>query len=216
MSRNQHHTAHIGGHIRLTYALHSQMQSINHRVARYNYFIGANAFGKQVTPALLRRCEMPGGNPRCDLPIDFLRPRTINIMCAQSRLYMSYRDLGIIGSEGGSHRGGGISMHQNDVGLSLIQYVAHSCQYTCGYIVQRLPRHHDVQIIIRGDAEEMQHTIKHFAMLPRDANQGLEASGQCLQGKNERCHLDSLRACAKYQQYFFLQFHRFLQTIHLI
>ena len=75
------------------YMIHYPIQSINHRISgNYNLLL-FYTFSQQILLAQRCRREVIGCDTAGNLPIHFLRPRTINIVSTQTRFYMPHWDL---------------------------------------------------------------------------------------------------------------------------
>ena len=57
-------------------------------------------------------------------------------------------------------------MHQDYIGLALLEHVAHSGEYAGGDVIQVLSLFHDVQVKIRRDLKYTEHLVQHLAVLP--------------------------------------------------
>lgn len=87
-------------------------------------------------------------------------------------------------------------MNEDDVRLRLFKHLVQTVQALFGDGRERLARLHDVQVVIRLDAEDIEHLIEHFTVLCGNADDGLGVLVlfQCVY---ERRHLDGLRAGAE-------------------
>ena len=43
-----------------------------------------------------------------------------------------------------------VAMYKYHIGLRLLQYIAHTNKYACGYIIEILSLLHDVEVVIRS------------------------------------------------------------------
>ena len=90
--------------------------------------------------------------------------------------------------------GGGITMHQDYIGLALLEHVAHSGEYTCGDVIQVLSLFHDVQVKIRRDLKYTEHLVQHLAVLPGYSHYCLKLIRMLLELLYQRGHLYGLGA----------------------
>ena len=113
---------------------------------------------------------------------------------------MADGDFRVEGGEGAGKGGGGVAVDQHKVRLRLPEYVAHLRQNLCGDGGQRLPRLHDVEVVIRLYAEDIQDAVQHLPVLGRDADQALKFLPP-LQLQGEGAHLDGLGPCSEDGEY---------------
>ena len=89
-------------------------------------------------------------------------------------------------------------MDEYDIRTALLEDVTKSGEDTCSYIGEVLTLLHDVEVVVRGDIEDLEYLIEHFAMLAGDAHDGLELIGTLLELLDQRAHLDGLRTGSEY------------------
>ena len=149
---------------------------------------------------LLRRSKVKLRDQTDRLPVEFLRIRRIHLIGSKSRLHMTDRNLLI---ECGEPRGKGrcgISVHQYDIRLFYPENFAHSHKNCCCYIGQILSLLHNIQVVIRNDAEDIKHLLQHFPVLAGDTDDRLQLpTFPKLQDK--RTHLNRFRSCSEYHHY---------------
>ena len=92
-------------------------------------------------------------------------------------------------------------MHENHIGLFILQGLLQFQQHVTRHVKERLPRLHDSQIVVGLDVEYAQHLIEHLAMLSRDGHNSLKLVRTALQLVHERTHLDCLRTSAEDEHY---------------
>ena len=92
-------------------------------------------------------------------------------------------------------------MHEHHVGFDLSEHVAHAQEHTASHVVEILSWLHNIQIVIRGDAEYLKHLVKHLAMLACHADTCLERI-VFFKFQHEWSHLDSFGSCAENKHYF--------------
>ncbi len=123
-------------------------------------------------------------------------------MRPQPRLDVPHGYLLIEGSHGGGHRRGSVTMHKHDVRMSLLQHIAHLEQHLSRHVVKVLSLAHDVEVILRTDAEDAEHLVEHLTVLAGHADYRLEVFGVVLEGLHQWCHLDGFRPCAEDEHHF--------------
>lgn len=133
-----------------------------------------DVFAQEVVAARLGRGEVVRRDLRGELTIGLLGPRAVDVARAQSRLDVRDPDLPV---KGGERRGEGrrrVAVDENDVGLEVVQHIAHPQQHVGSHVVEILSRFHDVQVVIGGDIEEPKHLVEHLAVLRGDADADVE------------------------------------------
>lgn len=148
---------------------------------------------------------MVSGDAARDLAVHLLRPRAVDIVGAQAGLHMPYGDLAVESSQG---RGGaccGVAVYKHNVGLRTVEHVAHAEEHTRGNVIEVLPRHHDVEVIVGGDVEKAEHLVEHLAVLSGDAHLSDELIRAAFELIDKRRHLDGLRPRTENKQYLFHQ-----------
>ena len=177
------------------------MEGINHSVTRH-VNLPRCLFRLQVTTRKRRRREIIRSNTACNLPIHLFRPRVIDVVSSQTSLHMPHGNLLVEGGEGRSSTGCCISVYQYDIGRALLEHVTQTRKDASRNIIQVLPLRHNVEVIVRFDIKDGQHLIQHFAMLARDAHDGLKLCWRFLELFHQRAHLNGFRSCTKDQHYF--------------
>ena len=89
-------------------------------------------------------------------------------------------------------------MDEHKVGQLLLQNIPNPLQHSAGDVKQRLPRPHNGKIIIRYDAEYVEHGIEHFPMLSGNTDKRAYMLS-CLKLPYKRAHFDRLRSCSENQ-----------------
>ena len=156
----------------------------------------------QVLLAQRRRGEIVGGDAAGDLAVHLLRPGAVDVVGAEAGLDMAYGDLLVKGRERRGGAGGRVAMDQDDIGLDLLQDVAHAGEHAGRDVVQVLPLLHDVQVEVRLDLEDPEHLVQHLPMLPGDAHNRLKLFRTLLELLHQRAHLDGLGAGSENEHYF--------------
>ena len=105
---------------------------------------------------------------------------------------MADGDLGVKRGKCSGKRRRGVAVDKHDVRLHLAEHLAHALEHARRDRGQVLPLLHDVEVIIRPDAEAVHNGVEHFPVLRRDADDAFDL-GVLLQLEHEWCHFDRLR-----------------------
>ena len=109
---------------------------------------------------------------------------------------MADGDLGIKCGKCAGKRRRGVAMDKHNVRLHLAEHLAHALEHARRDGGQVLPLLHDVQVVIRPDAEAVHDGVEHLPVLRRDAHDALELR-VLLKLEHERCHFDRFRPGAE-------------------
>ena len=109
---------------------------------------------------------------------------------------MADRDLLIEGRQRPGERRGRIAVHQDKVRLCLLQGLLHAEQGARCDGRQRLLLLHDIQVILRRQAEDLHDGVQHLAVLARKAADTLKFR-PLRQRLHQRGHFDRLRPRAE-------------------
>ena len=142
------------------------------------------------------RREVQRGDASDKRAVHLLREWGPAVIRAQTGLHMADRDLGVKRGERAGERRRGVAVDKHDVRLHLAEHVAHTLKHARRDRGQVLTLLHDVQIIVRPDAEAVHDGVEHLAVLRRDAHDALKLR-MLLQLEHERRHFDCLRPCAE-------------------
>ena len=179
--------------------MHHLMQSINDRVA-YHINVFRDALPAQVLPAFFRGGKVQGCHAAGQHPVHFLWERRILVIGAETCLHVSHSHLMVEGCQCRRRGRGGIPVHQGHIRLHLVEHRIQAFQHTGGDGGQGLPGVHQVQVIVRGDAKLLHHTVQHLTMLGSNAYHAFDAL--CLfKALDQRSHFDGFRPCAENAQY---------------
>ena len=118
--------------------------------------------------------EIVGSNATGDLAVHLLWPWTINVMGAETCLYMGYRYLCIEGGKSSCCGGSSIAMDKDNIRTTLLKDVAKTDENTCSHIGEILSLLHYVEVVVGTDIENLKHLVEHFAMLTCDAYDGFK------------------------------------------
>ena len=128
--------------------------------------------------------------------VHLLREGGIPVIGPQARLDMADRDLLIKGRQRPGKRRGRIAVHQDKVRLCLLQGLLHAEQGARCDGRQRLLLLHDVQVILRRQAEDLHNGVQHLAVLARKTADALKFR-PLRQRLHQRGHFDRLRPRAE-------------------
>ena len=168
---------------------HRGLQRVDCGIAGDIDALRLSALAQKILPRELGGGEIVPGNDADRLAVEFLGIRRIDIVGAQSCLDVPDRDLQIEAGKCGDKGGGGIAVHQHNVGLDLFQHGTDALENVDRDVKERLPILHDREIIIRHDIERAKHSVQHLAVLSRDADHRPD-SGAFFQLVDERAHFD--------------------------
>ena len=106
-----------------------------------------------------------------DLPDDsavrLLRERRVNVAGAQSGFKVDHRDLTVEGRHRRCHRGGGISLGNDSVGLLLGNDAVEASNGSGHDLVEALALLHQREVMVGGDSKHAVDLIEHFSVLAR-------------------------------------------------
>ena len=182
---------------------HGGAQGVDARVAGDPDLRLRLALAEQVLLARLRGCEVVLAHDVDRLAVELLRPGTIDVVRAQTRLYVAHRDLQVEARERGGKAGRGVAVDQDHIGPLVLEDGLELEQDIARHVEQRLARLHDGQVVVGSHTEDAQHLVEHLAVLARHGHDGLELLPARLQLVDERAHLDCLRAGAEDEHDFF-------------
>ena len=97
--------------------------------------------------------------------VNLLWPWLVDIATAQACLDMANRDLAVIGGNCPRQDRGRVALHHHPIRLFFIKHFANFEQSTCGQRIEGLARLHQIEIVVRDDAGDIEHLVQHFAML---------------------------------------------------
>lgn len=182
---------------------HGGAQGVDARVAGDPDLRLRLALAEQVLLARLRGCEVVLAHDVDRLAVELLRPGTIDVVRAQTRLYVAHRDMQVEARERGGKAGRGVAVDQDHIGPLVLEDGLELEQDIARHVEQRLARLHDGQVVVGSHTEDAQHLVEHLAVLARYGHDGLELLLARLQLVDERAHLDCLRAGTEDKHDFF-------------
>jgi hypothetical protein len=133
--------------------------------------------------------------------IELFREWLAHVAGAQAGFHVAYGNARIERGQGAAKSGGGVALHQDDVGPFGGEHALERRQNARRRLRQRLSRLHQVEIVVGRDAEDLQYLIEHLAMLRGDAAFHLEFGRTGAQMEQHRAELDGFRPRAEDQKY---------------
>ena len=110
---------------------------------------------------------------------------------------MSDGNLVVVRSKRTGKGGRRIAVDEHEVGTLLPKHLVNTMQGARSDVKERLPRRHDVEVIVGDDAEEVQYLIEHFTVLRRNERPRFDLITVTHELHDNGCHLDRLRPRAK-------------------
>lgn len=182
---------------------HRRPERVDARVARDPDAARRLALAEEVLPRRPRGGEPPMGDHVHRLAVELLRPGAVEVARPEARLHVAHRNLQVEAGERGGEGRGGVAVHEHGVRALGLEHRPEPQQHVARDVEERLPRPHDVQVVVRLHLEDREHLLEHLAVLPRDAHDCVELVRTGLELVHERTHLDRLRAGAEDEHYFF-------------
>ena len=158
---------------------------------------------QQVAPGALgggevQRAQLPG-----DHAVELFRKRLGHVACAQAGFHVRHRNPAVKGSQRARHGGGGVALDDCQRRAHFGQQRIEGRQHPRRGLRQRLPRRHQVQIVIRPHAEALQHLVEHLAVLRGGTDQRRWTARRGRHLADYRTQLDRLRPRAKNEKHRF-------------
>ena len=179
---------------------HCGFQSVDDGVAG-DIDILLHTLPMEVCHICLGGSKMQIGNIGGQGPVHLLREGGVFVKGTQPRFHMAHLHLGIERSQSRHKGGGSVAVDQHQIRLGLFQHIPQTAEGLDGDAHQGLGRLHDIQIVIRGDLESLQHLIQHFPVLGGDADNALHFF-PALQFLHQRRHFDGFRTGAENRHHF--------------
>jgi hypothetical protein len=121
----------------------------------------------------------------------------LQVAGAQAGLDVADGDVPVEGGQGGDETGGGVAMHQHDVGPGLLIGPVELVQQVAGQAVEGLVLGHHLEVLVDPQAEGGEHLLEHLAVLAGGADMQVDL-GPVAQHTGQWGHLDRLRAGTEY------------------
>ena len=141
-------------------------------------------------------------NAAREAAIDFFGKWIRLIVRSQARLDVTNRNLPVECSEAADEGRRGISLHENHIGLRLEKDAVEGRESVLGKFCERLPRLHNVEVVIRLYAEDFQHLVQHLPVL-RSCNRDGPEMAMPSELEDDGGELDRIRSCSENHRYFF-------------
>ena len=183
------------GQMEVRRRLRHPQQGIDHRVAGDDRF-AHHPGSLQVRGRLSRGGEVQLGQLGDQATIRLLREGIEQVVGAQAGLHMPHRNLLVEGSQGTGKSGGGVALHQHQIGALAGEFLLQPLQGRTGDVGERLVGGHQGQIVIGLQTEQIHHLAHHLAMLAGEHHSGAEILGG-QKSQDHRGQLDRLRPGAQ-------------------
>ena len=151
----------------------------------------------QVRRRLRRGGEMQARQLGDQAAVGLLREGVEQVVGAQARLDVADGDLLVEGGQGAGEGGGGVPLHQDEIGAMGLELFPQPLQGRTGDVGEGLLRGHQGQVMVGGEAEQAHHLGDHLAVLPGEHHAGAELA-RPLERQDDRSQLDGLRARAQH------------------
>ena len=181
---------------------HRVLHRIDDRIARNEDRRGVLALAQKILRGELRRSKVKLADDADRLTVEFLGIRTVDVVGAQTRFDVTDGDLQIEAGKRSYKGRARISVDQNNIGLDLFKDSFDTAEDVRRDVKQRLLVLHNIQIVVRHDAEGRQDLVEHLTMLCRDADDRLQTFS-FFQLVDQRAHFDCFRTCAENQHNLF-------------
>src|SRR5882762_994595 len=140
-------------------------QSVHNRVACHEDIRRVGTLPEQVLLRELRGREMKIAEQTSDAPVDLFGKRLPFVVSAQASLDVSDLHFCVECSQTGSHRRGRVALHKDPLGAFPLKQDLESLENCSSNPTRSLIRTHDLEIAVRYDAEQLERTVHHLAML---------------------------------------------------
>jgi hypothetical protein len=148
--------------------------SIDPRIAGNQDRTGGNSFPAQVCRGPFGSGEVHRRHPRSQYAVHLLGKRLPHVSAAQAGLDVSNRHVGVECGQRATESSGGVSLNDSNVRADGSENSFQSRQNPGGGLKKCLAGQHQVQIVVRLDAENLKDLVKHPAVLSGNADNGAE------------------------------------------
>ena len=139
-------------------------QRVDHGVAR-GVDLAHHPGSAQVGRRLIGGSKMQLGDLGDQAAVGLLRERIKDVVGAQASLHVAHGNLVVEGGQGCSKGGGGIALHQHQIGPVLGKFQPQALQGRTGHMGQGLLGGHQGQIALGLKAKQRHHLGHHLAVL---------------------------------------------------
>ena len=145
------------------------------------------ALAEEILLRQLGRREIVSADDADRLPVEFLRVRAVNVVGTQACFDVADRDLQVETGQSGHEGGRRVAVDEDNVWSDRFEDFLDAVQDVRRDVEQRLLVLHNREIVVRHDSERFQHLIEHLAVLPGDADEGVDFAVP-LEFIDERAH----------------------------
>ena len=145
---------------------------------------------------------MEGTDPCRDAAVSLLRERGGDVAAAKSCLQMDDGNVAVETGQGRCGDGGGVALDHDGIWAPHLENGIEQCDDVGHDLIEGLAWCENVEVVRRGDSQNLTHLIQHLAVLPRDHRDRLETR-VLFQASDDRCHLDALGTGPVHGHYFF-------------
>ena len=159
-------------------------------VARYPD-AALDALAPEVFGVAGRGGEVEGGDLAGQAAVHLLGPGAPAVEGAQAGLDVADGYARVEGGEGSGEGGGRVPVDEDEPGLFRLEHRAEALEHPGGDVCEALAALHDVEVVLRRDAELAQDAVQHLAVLGGYADHALKL-GPALKLQDEGGHFDGL------------------------
>ncbi len=163
--------------------------------------VGGDALGVQRRGGAPRRSEVEAGDQVGDPPVELLGEGPAEIAGAQPGLDVPHLDAAVERRQRSRQHRRGVPLDEDEIRPPLDEHPVEALQHPGGDVGERLAGAHHVEVDVRPQAEGLERTVEHLAMLRRGAQGHLEALGLVAQPEHHRRHLDRFGTGADHGQH---------------
>ena len=175
-------------------------QRVHHRVAREVDRLGRRSLGQQVGSCPLGGREVVVGDHVATVPEDLLGKRRAFLAAPEPRLHVAHAHVLEVAHQRTEEHGGGVALHQQDVGLVVGHDPTEPVEAGVRDIVKALAVLHDAQIVVGHHDEGVQHLVDEVGVLSGEREARVHPAVGPERVEHGR-HLDGLRARADHDQH---------------
>ena len=171
-------------------------------VAGHHDPLRRHALAEQVARGIRSRGEVQRAQAGGEDAVELFRKGLRQVTGAQASFHVAHGNPAVKGRQRATKRGGGVALHQHDVRPFGGEHLFDGRQNPRGQLRQRLAWLHQVQVVVRLDAESVQHLVQHLPVLRGDAAFHLEIARPLAQMEQDGAEFDGFRPGTEYQENF--------------
>ena len=133
--------------------LYGPAERVDHRVPRHDDALLVNPLAAQVPRALGRRGTVKIRQHRRQAPVDLLGKRRPLVERAQPGLNMAHRHHGVKGRHRRAHDARGVALHDDPIGIRLLDDRAHPLKDERQYVIGILALCHYGKVVVARDVK---------------------------------------------------------------